>query len=86
MYVDVKDPSVSTTMDIKCEVKNPKVWSIKQVYDSPFGVDELIKVLDVVDRFKQKYPCDDTFTNFEECVREEICEIFGGELPWDYED
>lgn len=60
-----------------------KSWNISRVYGSDFTVGDLVKVLEIVDVFKRKYPNDETFTNFEECVREEICNIFGGEL---YED
>ena len=53
-------------------------WNIKDVYASEFTLDGLVKTLDVIDIFKRKYPNDETVQNFEDIVRDEICQLFGG--------
>ena len=53
-------------------------WNIKDVYASDFTLDGLVKTLDVIDIFKRKYPNDETIQNFEDIVRDEICQLFGG--------
>lgn len=53
-------------------------WNIKDVYASEFTLDGLVKTLDVIDIFKRKYPNDEIIRDFEDIVREEICQIFGG--------
>ena len=53
-------------------------WNIQDVYASEFTLDELVKTLDVIDIFKRKYPNDETVQNFEDIVRDEICQLFGG--------
>ena len=55
-----------------------KTWSINNVYKNEFTIDSLMTTLEVVDIFKRKYPNDETIQNFEDIVREEICQIFGG--------
>ena len=55
-----------------------KTWSINNVYKNEFTIDSLMTTLDVIDIFKRKYPNDETIQNFEDIVREEICQIFGG--------
>ena len=53
-------------------------WSIEDLYKSEFNVDSLMEVLMIIDTFKKKYPNDETITDFEGIVRDEICQIFGG--------
>ena len=53
-------------------------WNIQDVYASEFTLDGLVKTLDVIDIFKRKYPNDETVQNFEDIVRDEICQLFGG--------
>ena len=53
-------------------------WNIQDVYESEFTLDGLVKTLDVIDIFKRKYPNDETVQNFEDIVRDEICQLFGG--------
>ena len=53
-------------------------WNIKDVYASEFTLDGLVKTLDIIDIFKRKYPNDETVQNFEDIVRDEICQLFGG--------
>lgn len=73
--VNPNNPNVSTTMD------SPSTnWCIKQLYDSEFTVDSLVKTLEVIDIFKRKYPNDDIVEKFETIVRNEICMLFGGLL------
>ena len=70
------DHFVSTsTVDNETEEKK---WSIEDFYKSEFTVDALIKTLEVIDIFKRKYPNDKTIQDFEDIVRDEICQIFGG--------
>lgn len=78
------DPFVSTsTADVNsCDSSyggsTKRKWNIKDVYASEFTLDELVKTLDVIDIFKRKYPNDETVQNFEDIVRDEICQLFGG--------
>lgn len=53
-------------------------WNIQDVYASEFTLDGLVKTLDVIDIFKRMYPNDETVQNFEDIVRDEICQLFGG--------
>ena len=53
-------------------------WNIQDIYASEFTLDGLVKTLDVIDIFKKKYPNDETVQNFEDIVRDEICQLFGG--------
>ena len=60
------------------ENNKEKTWSINNVYKNEFTIDSLMTTLEVLDIFKRKYPNDETIQNFEDIVREEICQIFGG--------
>ena len=55
-----------------------KTWSINNVYKNEFTIDGLMTILKMLNIFKMKYPNDETVQNFEDIVREEICQIFGG--------
>ena len=55
-----------------------KIWSINNVYKNEFTIDGLMTTLKMLNIFKMKYPNDETVQNFEDIVREEICQIFGG--------
>ena len=55
-----------------------KTWSINDVYKNEFTIDGLMTTLKMLNIFKMKYPNDETVQNFEDIVREEICQIFGG--------
>lgn len=78
------DPFVSTsTADVNScgssyDGDNKRKWNIKDVYASEFTLDGLVKTLDIIDIFKRKYPNDETVQNFEDIVRDEICQLFGG--------
>ena len=78
------DPFVSTsTADVNsCDSSYggsiKRKWNIQDVYASEFTLDGLVKTLDVIDIFKRKYPNDETVQNFEDIVRDEICQLFGG--------
>ena len=78
------DPFVSTsTADVNsCDSSyggsTKRKWNIKDVYASDFTLDGLVKTLDVIDIFKRKYPNDETVQDFEDIVRDEICQLFGG--------
>ena len=52
-------------------------WNIKDIYSTEFTLDSLVRTLDVIDIFKRKYPNDETVQNFEDIVRDEICQLFG---------
>ena len=65
--------NVSTTAD-----QDSKEWTISKIYENELTIDNLVKTLEVLDSFKRKYPNDETITNFEDIVREEICTMFGG--------
>ena len=83
-YRDPNDPFVSTsTADVNScgssyDGGTKRKWNIKDVYASEFTLDGLVKTLDVIDIFKRKYPNDETVQNFEDIVRDEICQLFGG--------
>lgn len=72
--VNTNDSNVSNTL----ENNESKEWSLDNVYMNEFTVDSLVKTLEVLDTFKRKYPNDETIRDFEDIVREEICQIFGG--------
>lgn len=74
--VDLNENNVSSTLNTETE-KTSK-WSLEKIYDSQFTVESLIETLQVIDTFKRKYPNDDTIQSFEDIVRDEICQIFGG--------
>ena len=72
-------PFVSTsTVGVDDYKGTKRKWNIKDVYASDFTLDGLVKTLDVIDIFKRKYPNDETVQNFEDIVRDEICQLFGG--------
>lgn len=58
-------------------------WNIGKLYDSKFDINELVDMLPIIDRFKQKYPNDEYVFAFDEIVRQEICSMLGGELVYD---
>ena len=72
--VNTNDSNVSNTL----ENNESKEWSLDNVYKTEFTLDGLVKTLEVLDAFKRKYPNDDTIRDFEDIVREEICQMFGG--------
>ena len=55
-------------------------WNIKDVYASEFTLDGLVKTLDVIDIFKRKYPNAEIIQDFEDIVRDEVCQLFGGSI------
>ena len=55
-----------------------KTWSINNVYKNEFTIDGLMTTLEMLNIFKRKYPNDETIRDFEDIVREEICQTFGG--------
>jgi hypothetical protein len=74
MEVNLNNTNVSTTL----ENNERNEWSLDNVYKNEFTIDGLVKTLEVLDIFKRKYPNDETIRDFEDIVREEICQIFGG--------
>lgn len=74
MIINLNDPNVSNTL----ENNEINEWSFDNVYKNDFTIDSLVRTLEVLDTFKRKYPNDETIQNFEDIVREEICQIFGG--------
>lgn len=74
--VNINGENVSSTLNT--ENKKTSKWSLEKIYDSQFTVESLIETLQVIDTFKRKYPNDDTIQSFEDIVRDEICQIFGG--------
>lgn len=72
------DHFVSTsTVDNGTEEKK---WNLEDFYKSEFTVDALVRTLEVIDIFKRKYPNDETVQDFEDIVRDEICQLFGGTI------
>lgn len=72
------DHFVSTsTVDNGAEEKK---WNLEDFYKSEFTVDALVRTLEVIDIFKRKYPNDETVQDFEDIVRDEICQLFGGTI------
>lgn len=69
--------NISTTMDIGPKEKK---WSLENVYESELTIENLIKTLEVTDILKRKYPNDDVVQDFEEIIRDEICQMFGGTI------
>jgi len=69
--------NVSTTMDDGMEEKK---WSLKNVFESELTPENLIDTLKVTDALKRKYPNDDIVQGFEEIIRDEICQMFGGSI------
>ena len=80
------DPFVSTsTVDVgDCDSSYgegiKRKWNIKDIYSTEFTLDSLVRTLDVIDIFKRKYPNDETVQDFEDIVRDEICQLFGGSI------
>ena len=80
------DPFVSTsTVDVDdCDSSygedTKRKWNIKDIYATEFTLDSLVRTLEVIDMFKRKYPNDDTVQDFEDIVRDEICQLFGGSI------
>ena len=58
-------------------------WSIEKLYETALTVENLVDTLKVVDALKKRYPKDDTIAAFDEIVREELCNMFGGTLNED---
>jgi hypothetical protein len=67
-----------STSTVDDNVTEEKKWNIYDLYKSEFTVDNLVRTLEVIDMFKRKYPNDETIKDFEDIVREEICQLFGG--------
>ena len=65
----------TSTADVQTEEKK---WSVRDLYETEFTLDSLVETLQVLDIFKRKYPNDETIQDFEEIVRDEICQLFGG--------
>lgn len=59
---------------------NNKGWDIESLYKTEFTYESLIDTLKVIDLFKKKYPNDETIFDFDEIVRQELCNMFGGTL------
>ena len=76
--IDVNDPNVSTTLEAQEETK--KSWTIDEIYKAELTLDSIIETLQVVDVLKKKYPNDDVVKCFEEIIRQEACEMFGGKI------
>lgn len=74
MIINLNDPNVSNTL----ENNEINEWSFDNVHKNDFTIDSLVRTLEVLDTFKRKYPNDETIRDFEDIVREEICQMFGG--------
>lgn len=80
------DPFVSTsTVDVgNCDSSygegTKRKWNIKDMYATEFTLDGLVRTLDIIDIFKRKYPNDEIVQDFEDVVRDEICQLFGGSI------
>ena len=75
--VNPNDPNVSTTADT---AKMDPNWSLEDLYNTEFTIDNLVTVLQVLDTFKRTYPDNKTIKEFEEIVRNEVCHLFGGSI------
>ena len=75
--VNPNDPNVSTTADT---AKTDPSWSLEDLYNTEFTIDNLVTVLQVIDTFKRQYPDNKTIQEFEEIVRNEVCHLFGGSV------
>ena len=75
---DVNSCDSSYGCDSSYDGDTERKWNIQDVYASEFTLDGLVKTLDVIDIFKRKYPNDETVQDFEDIVRDEICQLFGG--------
>ena len=76
--VNANNPNVSITQDSQEQVKDE--WSVENLYKSELTVDGLIKILYVIDALKRKYYNDDIIKAFEDIIRDEICQMFGGSI------
>ena len=74
MIINLNNSNVSNTL----ENNEINEWSFDNVYKNDFTIDSLVRTLEVLDTFKRKYPNDETIRDFEDIVREEICQMFGG--------
>ena len=80
------DPFVSTsTADVNsCDSSygegTERKWNIQDVYETEFSLDELVRTLEVIDIFKRKYPNAEIIQDFEDIVRDEVCQLFGGSI------
>lgn len=80
--MEEKNWTSTSTADVQDQEpeNGEKNWTIDDIYGSYFSTDELIGVLDVISRFRKKYPNEVSFDVFEEVVRDEICNMFGGSI------
>ena len=76
MEIDLNNPNVSSTL----EDNGKKEWSVENLYKTEFTLNSLVETLQVLDTFKRKYPNDETIRDFEDIVRDEICQLFGGSI------
>ena len=70
-------------MGYKVNKENSNVsttWGIEKLYETALTVESLVDTLKVVDALKKKYPKDEVIATFDEIVREELCNMFGGTL------
>ena len=80
------DPFVTTsTVDVDdCDSSygegTERKWNIQDVYATEFSLDELVRTLEVIDIFKRKYPNAEIIQDFEDIVRDEVCQLFGGSI------
>ena len=80
------DPFVSTSsIDVDdCDSSYgegiERKWNIQDVYATEFSLDELVRTLEVIDIFKRKYPNSEIIQDFEDIVRDEVCQLFGGSI------
>lgn len=57
-----------------------KNWDIKNVYDAPVSVNDLMRAIEVLNCLKHKYPNDENVDIAIEILRDEICQMFGGTI------
>ena len=80
------DPFVTTsTVDVDdCDSSygegTKRKWNIQDVYETELSLDELVRTLEVIDIFKRKYPNAEIIQDFEDIVRDEVCQLFGGSI------
>ena len=56
-------------------------WNLKQyVYSADISVDEIINTIRVFEILKEKYPNDELIDDAIELLRNEICNMFGGNI------
>ena len=74
-------PFVSTsTVGVDDYKGTKRKWNIQDVYETEFSLDELVRTLEVIDIFKRKYPNAEIIQDFEDIVRDEVCQLFGGSI------